>query len=324
MSNSPSCGSCGRPNSPWATDRLTLLLDRWGWDAQAPQILAASRSTALVVLDLDNFKEVNDRYGHVAGDAVLRAVADTLRHSTRKGDLLGRYGGHGGDEFLIMLPETTRDEALAIAERVRQAIRAMVVQAPTDGGTVQLDGVTASFGVSAGNPSTNLQTLVVEADSALRRAKRTGRNRVRAPGRRSMRWPVAALGACAASLVVVALVSDAPRDEQIAAESARETVIRQNLPTITLPPITVPTTVTMTATVPPPSPTQPQAPPAVGHPTPTPTQTPRRPPQAPTASQAEEPSARGLERPSTVPRQQCAVCAMMDAAISDYMRFLGH
>lgn len=312
MSNPSSCDSCGQPHGLWATDRLTLLLDRWGWDAQALEILASSRSAALVVVDLDNFKRVNDRYGHVAGDAVLKAVADTLRHSTRKGDLLGRYGGHGGDEFLVMLPETDVEDALVVADRIRQDIRAMVVRAPTNGGTVRIDRVTASFGVSAGVPGTNLEALVVEADAALRRAKRTGRDRVRTPGQRSMRLPMALLGASAASLVVITLVGDTPRVEQVAAEPPHEMVIDPELPTVTLPPVTVPTTVTMTATVQPPKPVvrQPQQPKRT-----TPVQT--------SSTPAEQPAPRELEKPpsSSATQKPCPVCDMMDAAISDYRRF---
>jgi diguanylate cyclase (GGDEF)-like protein len=315
MSNSSSCDSCGQPHGLWATDRLTLLLDRWGWDAQALEILATSHSAALVVVDLDNFKRVNDRYGHVAGDAVLKAVADTLRHSTRKGDLLGRYGGHGGDEFLVMLPETTVEDALIVADRIRQDIRAMVVHAPTNGGTARIDRVTASFGVSVGNRGADLEALVVEADAALRKAKRTGRDRVRTPGQRSMRLPMALLGASAAAgLVVIMLVGDAPRVEQIAAEPPHEMVIDQQLPTVTLPPVTVPTTVTMTATVQPPKPVprQQQQPP------------PKRTPVQTSGTPAEEPAPRELEKPpsSSATQKPCLVCDMMDAAISDYRRFL--
>lgn len=302
MTNSSSCDSCGHPHGPWATDRLTLLLDRWGWDAQAPRILASSSSTALVVVDLDNFKAVNDTYGHVAGDAVLKAVADTLRRGTRKGDLLGRYGGHGGDEFLLMLPETGLADALTMTERVRRDIRSLAVPAPIRGGMVKIDSITASFGVAIGHPGSDLEALIVEADAALRQAKQSGRDRVRAPRRRRLRLILPLAGACAACLAFVAVVGDAPSAGQvnIAAQPP-------SLPTVTLPPVTVPTTVTMTATVPPPRPA-------------TPTQKPRNTaPRAQTSTPTQEPSARAVERPSeTTKAPKCPLCDM----VSEAVRFL--
>ncbi|ONI84127.1 hypothetical protein ALI144C_15650 [Actinosynnema sp. ALI-1.44] len=312
MTTSPSCDSCGRPHGRWATDRLTLLLDRWGWDEQAPHVLAASPSTALVVVDLDNFKRVNDRYGHVAGDAVLKAVADTLKQRTRKGDLVGRYGGHGGDEFLILLPGTVLEEALAVTERVRQDIRSLVVQAPTHGGTVRIDTITASFGVAVGDPGTDVQALIVEADAALRHAKKTGRDRVRAPKQpRPMRVPLALLGACAAGVVVISLVADAPkRVTQVVAEP-----LSPALPTITVPAITVPpSTVTMTATVQPP---------------PRPVVPPQKPKQSPTRTSSAvppsvDPSVRAVERPPTTPTttSACPVCDVVEGAMEDFRSFM--
>ncbi|CAM3896331.1 GGDEF domain-containing protein [Kibdelosporangium persicum] len=305
MSNSSSCGSCGHPHGPWATDRLTMLLDRWGWDAEAPRLLASCSTTALVVIDLDNFKHVNDKHGHVAGDAVLRAVADALRQNTRKGDLLGRYGGHGGDEFLILLPETVLDEALAVTERVRQAIRALVVPAPVQGGTVTIDSITASFGVAIGGPDSSLEALIVEADTALRTAKKSRRGRVRTPARRSCRVPLAIVGAaCAAGIAVLSVVSDAP-----SAEPGHAAPPPPPLPTVTLPAVTVPTTVTMTATV---QPSRPAAPPVPK---------PKRPSSssAPAAAaSSQDPSARRAEKPPAGSQRPCVLCDMVDDAVQDF------
>src|ERR1700756_685882 len=79
------CATCGQPLGYWAVDRLTGLLDRWGWDTYAPEALRGAHERrqplALLLLDLDHFKAINDRYGHVAGDMVLHAVAEVLQGS---------------------------------------------------------------------------------------------------------------------------------------------------------------------------------------------------------------------------------------------------
>ncbi|MGO1055153.1 GGDEF domain-containing protein [Crossiella sp. CA198] len=178
----PACHSCGHA----ATDRLTGLLDRWGWDERAPaelaQAAAARDSLALLVIDIDRFKQFNDRFGHIAGDAVIKAVADTVRRSTRESDVLGRYGGHGGDEFLVLLRQTDAAEALSVAHRIRTGVREIAVDAPsTDGGIIRLDRVTTSIGVCAKvpRPEDDLTTYVVAADAALQVAKQAGRDRIR-------------------------------------------------------------------------------------------------------------------------------------------------
>ncbi|WHT16395.1 GGDEF domain-containing protein [Crossiella sp. CA-258035] len=178
----PACQSCGHA----ATDRLTGLLDRWGWDERAPaelaQAAAQQDSLALLVIDIDHFKRFNDRFGHIAGDAVIKAVADTVRRSTRETDVLGRYGGHGGDEFLVLLRQTDAAEALSVAHRIRTGVRAIAVDAPsTDGGIIRLDKVTTSIGVCARVPAAeeDLTTFVVAADAALQVAKQAGRDRIR-------------------------------------------------------------------------------------------------------------------------------------------------
>ncbi|MCK2244709.1 MULTISPECIES: GGDEF domain-containing protein [unclassified Crossiella] len=178
----PACHSCGHA----ATDRLTGLLDRWGWDERAPaelaQAAAARDSLALLVIDIDRFKQFNDRFGHIAGDAVIKAVADTVRRSTRESDVLGRYGGHGGDEFLVLLRQTDAAEALSVAHRIRTGVREIAVDAPsTDGGIIRLDRVTTSIGVCAKvpRPEDDLTSYVVAADAALQVAKQAGRDRIR-------------------------------------------------------------------------------------------------------------------------------------------------
>jgi diguanylate cyclase (GGDEF)-like protein len=125
-----------------------------------------------VMCDVDHFKSVNDTYGHQAGDAVLRQVADILRDSAREIDRVGRYGG---EEFIVLLPAANVDDARAFAERVRRAVEAR--EFTYDGGTLRR---TLSAGAAAWpHPAIRHQeALVKAADDALYAAKQNGRNRV--------------------------------------------------------------------------------------------------------------------------------------------------
>jgi len=121
---------------------------------------------SLVMFDIDHFKQFNDTYGHPAGDELLRQVAQVLRESARAYDVAARYGG---EEFALLLPNTALEQAVQVAERLRQQIRAIEnPHAP----------VSASFGVATYRRGTPPATLVYEADAALYRAKRGGRDRV--------------------------------------------------------------------------------------------------------------------------------------------------
>lgn len=183
------CVTCGQPIGYWAVDRLTGLLDRWGWDEYAPDTLRTAHERrqplALLLLDLDHFKDINDRYGHVAGDMVLHAIAEVLRTCCREDDVVGRYGGHGGDEFLVLLPMTNRDRAMAVSDRVLNGVKALQVSVPdVDRGTrTTLTGLSVSIGaalyVPARGTEPTLADLVLEADAALLTAKREGRDTVR-------------------------------------------------------------------------------------------------------------------------------------------------
>jgi diguanylate cyclase (GGDEF)-like protein len=128
-------------------------------------------SLAFVILDLDNFKQVNDTHGHQAGDAVLRQVGQVLLGGVRQVDLAGRYGG---EEFALILPETDMPGALRLAERLRTMLEATAVELP-DGKTLK---VTASFGVALNDELPSADELVAVADEALYVAKRAGKNRV--------------------------------------------------------------------------------------------------------------------------------------------------
>jgi diguanylate cyclase (GGDEF)-like protein len=180
------CSACGQPVGYWVTDKLTGLLDRWGWDDEAQQLLRwagrQGRPVALIVVDLDNFKQINDDLGHLAGDAVLRRAAAVIRSATCHEDLAGRYGGHGGDEFLVLLPGADITAAAAVAEGVRLGIKKMHVRVPAgDGSAPTVTGCTASIGIAGGTlvHGTPLQDLLLRADAALRQAKASGRDQTR-------------------------------------------------------------------------------------------------------------------------------------------------
>jgi len=177
------CDSCGQV----LTDPPTGLIERWHWDEVAAETVAQSRvrgeSVALIMIDLDRFKDVNDSYGHLAGDAVLRGVADVIRDTTREGDLACRYGGSAGDEFLVLLPASQLDAALAVAERIRAGITGMSVTAKvTREVTTTIEGQTASIGVATYGlgdlVELDLEDLMLDADVSLRAAKRHGRDRI--------------------------------------------------------------------------------------------------------------------------------------------------
>ena len=126
---------------------------------------------AVVVTDLDDFKNVNDRFGHQAGDVVLREVAALLRETVRDIDLASRWGG---EEFLLVLPGTDLEGAAHVAERVRRALTGRIVLSVAG----EPIPVTASFGVAAYPQAISVSELFAAADAALYEAKRMGKNRV--------------------------------------------------------------------------------------------------------------------------------------------------
>jgi diguanylate cyclase (GGDEF)-like protein len=163
-----------------ATDQKTGLLNSVAWNDAAQRALdRASRlqsSLAVLMVDLDHFKRVNDVYGHLAGDAVLKAVATAITDAVRDYDSVGRFGG---EEFVVLLPGITRPDVVAIAERVRHAITQLTITIPTDGQDMPLSGLSVSIGVAIyPGAGAGIDHVVKAADAALYRAKESGRNRV--------------------------------------------------------------------------------------------------------------------------------------------------
>jgi len=130
-----------------------------------------NRDLSVIMLDLDHFKKVNDRYGHLAGDLVLKRVAEAVLSRIRKGDYLARYGG---EEFVLVLPDTKRLRAMELAERLKQVIRKLEIKT-NEGEAVK---ITASFGVAALKNNMTRDSLLEKADAMLYQAKAAGRNRV--------------------------------------------------------------------------------------------------------------------------------------------------
>ena len=155
-------------------DALTGVHNRHWMDDAFPRVLHRcalnGQHSALMVLDIDLFKRVNDTYGHLMGDAVLKALANVVQHNLRPHDLLVRYGG---EEFAILLPGTEADEAQAIAERLRRMVAANeVVYGKT------AIKVTVSIGLAIIAPGGAQESSFAAADQALYRAKQAGRDRV--------------------------------------------------------------------------------------------------------------------------------------------------
>lgn len=158
------------------TDELTNLWNRRYFTRRARREVALAqrkkRPLAVLMIDLDHFKDVNDAHGHAMGDAVLVEVSTRLRQELRETDMLARLGG---EEFVALLPETDPDTAAAVAERLRHAIAA----APLDVEADPALRITVSIGVaSMRGPDDALDGMLRRADRALYRAKDTGRNRV--------------------------------------------------------------------------------------------------------------------------------------------------
>ncbi|KOX35371.1 diguanylate cyclase [Saccharothrix sp. NRRL B-16348] len=162
-------------------DAKTGLANAVHWDSRARYELSKARvrdrPMAVMLLDLDHFKRVNDEVGHLAGDSALSAVALLLTSTVRRGDLVGRFGG---EEFVVLLPDAEPAIARSVAQRVRHAVADLAVPTVgTDGREHLLTGLTVSIGVATTQRfGYELPDLLVAADSALLAAKGYGRNLV--------------------------------------------------------------------------------------------------------------------------------------------------
>jgi diguanylate cyclase (GGDEF)-like protein len=157
-------------------DELTGLMNRRAFDRRLREEVARAQRydtpLSLVMMDLDGFKEINDRHGHACGDALLRAVGVLLSSGLRTADLAVRFGG---DEFALILPNTTKTDAWAVAEKIRNSLARLTIHADRD----LCVTTTVSVGIaSVSDQLSHTNDLLTAADQALYRAKRAGRNRV--------------------------------------------------------------------------------------------------------------------------------------------------
>jgi diguanylate cyclase len=157
-------------------DLLTGLKNRRGFEQAAREVRDSSaaelKGTALLMLDIDHFKGVNDAHGHLLGDKVLRAIAHVLKSSVKGRDVVARLGG---DEFSVLLPGTPMEGAAALGRQICSLVGQGRIKR-SDGGTI--GQVTLSIGVAVAEAGESLEGLMHRADAALYEAKRAGRNRV--------------------------------------------------------------------------------------------------------------------------------------------------
>jgi diguanylate cyclase len=163
------------------TDPLTGILNRRGFETKAQQTFAdqttLDKGLCILMVDIDHFKKINDTYGHLFGDKVIRAIAATLKSKVRGEDSVARLGG---EEFAVMLPETDITGARIVAEHIRQSIeRGKIRRLDTQ---EQIGGITISIGVAPYTGGVSVVNLLDQADKALYVSKKTGRNKTTVHG----------------------------------------------------------------------------------------------------------------------------------------------
>lgn len=154
-------------------DGLTQLFNRNHWEScllrECKRSQRYAAKTALIMLDIDHFKKINDSYGHLGGDAVLRSVAACLKNLVRETDIVGRYGG---EEFGVIVADSDMQGAAILADRIRKAVETLVIEYDD-----RIIPVTISLGVAGFTPAIDRhETLIAQADEALYRSKERGRN----------------------------------------------------------------------------------------------------------------------------------------------------
>jgi diguanylate cyclase len=159
------------------TDPLTSLKNRRGFDRSLQALLSGRTNglagCAMLMGDIDHFKRINDTYGHMFGDQVIKGVAQIIHATVKGGDLAARFGG---EEFAVFLPDTSLEDAVALAEKIRSSVGRMRIK--RSGTQEFIDQITISLGAAGGRIGEGLEALIERADKSLYRAKQTGRNRV--------------------------------------------------------------------------------------------------------------------------------------------------
>lgn len=153
------------------TDKLTGLFNRSKLDSaiqkEHPRFIRYGHAYSVIIFDIDHFKKVNDTYGHLIGDYVLKEIAKISNEHTRETDIVGRWGG---EEFLVICPDTDLDGAFVLAENLRSAIENYKYE--------HVEKITSSFGVASSSGVTEYEVILKKADDALYQSKQTGRNKV--------------------------------------------------------------------------------------------------------------------------------------------------
>lgn len=155
-------------------DALTGISNRGDFERQLNQYASNAKrygkNLSMFLFDIDNFKKINDTYGHQAGDEVLKSIAETVKRNIRSCDLIARYGG---EEFVVVLPETSPEMAAELADRIRIRIAATGIKA----GDLEINA-TASFGVAYLEPEMEVSDFISKADENMYKAKKNGKNQV--------------------------------------------------------------------------------------------------------------------------------------------------